>query len=108
MYVEILTNNIEDEGRLYQSLIDMNDSAVAAQLGIDFMPNRGAAVFFIHEDQQYGDNMRSVLLGFGTRALKTAKIKGSTEIILGNILSQYDKLTTMWIMDDYSSKKKEA
>ena len=98
LYVEIVTENIEEEGLLFQTIINMNDEMVSRKLGVDFMPKKGAAVFFTGTETTEKDtHARASLLGFGTRALKKAKIKGSTEIVNGDILNFYNTVTVSWI-----------
>ena len=100
MYVEIITNNIEEEGLLFKSLLEMRDRAKTDQIAIDFMPNRGAAVFFEDPDPNTPEqNLRSVLIGFGTRALKNAKIKGTSNVVNGDVMKDYDSITKLWASD---------
>lgn len=98
MYVEILTDNIEEEGLLYKSLLELGEKAKLARISIDFMPKRGAAVFFEDPDpDMWEQNLRSILLGFGTRALKAANIKGTSNVVQGDIMKDYDSITTRWV-----------
>jgi len=100
MYVEIITNNIEEEGLLFKSLLEMREVAKLGMIAIDFMPNRGAAIFFEDPDPHALEkNLRSTLIGFGTRALKKAKIKGSANVVQGDIMKDYDNITELWASD---------
>jgi len=99
MYVEIVTTDADDEGTLYKTLLeDMKEETKSRKLAIDFMPGIGAAVCFDTKDPKLGTiNERGLLLQFGTKALKTAKIKGESRIVDSDLFAWYNEVPA-WVM----------